>query len=63
LYLNTSSSELKLGLQLKVGLYKAHPLSHIIYELKKLKVVETKKIAKTQKTIHKEFEVHNPEIT
>jgi len=51
-------------------LYKAQPLSNIIYELKKLKVVETKngkkfltEMSKTQKTIYKEFGVPNPEIT
>jgi len=52
------------------GLYKEQSLSNIIYELKKIKVVETNngkrfltEISKTQKTIYKEFEVPIPEIT
>ncbi|MGC8691096.1 MAG: hypothetical protein ACP5SP_06635 [Caldisericum sp.] len=52
------------------GLYKEQSLSNIIYELKKLKVVETNngkkfltEMSKTQKTIYKEFEVPLPEIT
>lgn len=52
------------------GLYKEQSLSNIIYELKKLKVVETNngkrfltEISKTQKTIYKEFEVPIPEVT
>jgi hypothetical protein len=52
------------------GLYREQSLSNIIYELKKLKVVETKngkkfltEMSKTQKTIYKEFGVPNPEIT
>ena len=52
------------------GLYREQSLSNIIYELKKLKVVETKngkkfltETSKTQKTIYKEFGVPNPEIT
>jgi hypothetical protein len=52
------------------GLYKEQSLSNIIYELKKLKVVETNngkrfliEISKTQKTINKKFEVPIPEVT
>ena len=51
-------------------LYKEQSLSNIIYELKKIKVVETNngkrfltEISKIQKTIYKEFEVPIPEMT
>jgi transposase len=57
-------------IMVRKGLYKEQSLSHIIYELKKIKVVETNngkrfltEISKIQKTTYKEFEVPIPEMT
>jgi len=51
------------------GLYKLHTLQELIYELKKIKVVETNnnnkfltEISKKQRTIYKQFNVSPPEI-